>query len=331
MRFKTYNRTGLDNVVVYIASQCSETVTYSTSRFHSYGGETTWIPLQPRALSQRVSANYTLDQPDYNELAAVVNRFTDERYGIYAPDYPVAHKCVHRASGIQFDSVPWSIEPGMPAVLYVGGHYVAFNVGTVNDSRGKTTVTGDLIDIPNGFGVFMLLAKASVVSSSVMQTTSAQATGSVSYEFETPRDFTVGNYTVNDFPNPRGVIRRTISLPDTQFRSERVRGRRGQPFVEGTGWGNKWGFDWGGTSQETATQKDNSYQATFVDSVVNKDDYKIKNVLARSLLSGDLLSLQDDNLNRFAAMLDSDVVTTNYNAYAYTITISYSRRRLKQR
>lgn len=132
---------------------------------------------------------------------------------------------------------------------------------------------------------------------------------SVNYEFDKPRDYTIGAYTTADFPRPRGRIVQVVTLPDSQFLGHRVRGRRRILPQTGT--------------------KDFGYQATYVDSLAVRGDYYIKNVVAKALTTASFIDLLDTDLQPFSAMLSADNFAVSYNRYGYTTSLSYSRRTAK--
>jgi len=313
LNFTNNTATATPMVLPYIAAQCAESQQFSTSRFHSYRRVTTWKALIPKAITHRQNVSYVLTQDDYVRLMRIADQFSDERYPLYVPEFGLGLEFSnYTGSAFTVPTPPWTVEIGSYGILFAGKSIATFRVNATPaiNTREMVISSGAVQGItPHSSGLYFPLRRASIVDSAGFSTTLKAATGTITYEFAAPRDYTLASFTTNDLPRPRSAIARNSSLPDTTFLGRRVRGRRGTPATQA---------------------KDNTYQANYVDSLHVRRDYYFKNVVAKALTTTSLIPLHDDQLIRFDAMLELDEFSVNYSRYQWSSTLNYSKRMLRQ-
>ena len=299
------NQTMLTGIVPYIATSCTERQEFNTSRFHSYNRITTWTAITDKATNHRQEAQYDLIDEDYDNLIDIVNTFSDARYPLYAPEYYLAQRCTYANNVITIPTPPWAIAQDDICLIFTGSISIAFVVTATSTSLSDTNISGAVLT-GEGQGLFMPLRKAAAVGATTFESNLKQSTGTIRYEFETPRDYTVGVGTAANIPLPRNTVQRSSSLPDSEFEGRRVRGRRG-----------------------AGQQRDNAYRSTYEENLDVRSDYTIKTVFAKALTTTSLVSLYDDQNSKFDAMFDSNDISINYSGYTYRCDLNYSRRTLK--
>lgn len=321
-----------EQVIPFAAASCTERIQYTTSRFQSYGQVTSWQPLAPKAAVHTQSARFQLDYDDHLLLMELANIFRDARFNLWMGEFALSTPCDYRDNVITIPmSVPWLISRGD---MYLFTSLARTYIATVNDvsrSIGSTTITlGGEFPPEVGDGVICPLKYGSLVGNTQFSTDLISSNGQINFEFETPRDYTekFGQfvYTEDDLPKPKSTIAHVISLPDSVFQGRRVRGR----LERLRGWGEQWGRDWGAAAREGKRTKDNSYQSNYNETLDERSDYIIKHVVARSLTSGTLLELYNDRYERDKYMLVSDAINCTYANYAYSLSLTYAQRTLRQ-
>jgi len=301
LEFRNLTELDDDAIIPYMATTSTEQLRYNTSRFHSYNGTSSWVALNPNAVSHHQAVRYDIDEDEYVGFSDKLNRFSDARYSVYAPEYALASPARRVGNILNYDPLPWMISNNDPYLFFNGIECIAFRA--VSATPSSVAIPDNLVGRVDG--ILVPLRLCSVIGSAQFSTNLRIAQGQVRYEFQRPRDYTNTSYTVADFPVPRSVITRNTLLPDSQFLGVRVRGRRG-----------------------TNQTKDNIYQATYGGTLDVHNDYKIKSVLAKALVSVALLNLPDDENVPFAAMLESDIIASTYTNYQFNMSVTYSRRTL---
>lgn len=330
MIFNLINNTQHQGAVPYLTPTCEEKITYSTSRFHSYQGISTWTSLQSSPLTHTVNASYALEQRDYLQLVKLFDRFSDQRYPLLVPEFYLAQRCTYQNNELIIDTPPWDISSFNRGMFFIGHYLIVFDISSTGiASEGTSYIRGNIESPVSGVGIFYPLKPAAVLGSSQSQTTTAISTTTVTYEYAVPRDYSQEGFTTSDLPTARGQIKRQISLPDYNFKEKRVRGRRGFVSRDSIGWGKRWGLSWGGRSAVSAQRKDNIYTVSYEENMDTRYDYRIKNIVSKALLDTTLIDLPDDNGEPFPAMLENDQLTIMYDRNTYKCDLTYSRRRLK--